>query len=320
MNGSSFPASASFHACMKSVPDSTRAAVVEGDARSRQRPGEQSSSDGRVAAVIATVSPSQPRPLVIQMRWTVSLSSRSAGARTRWRSRRPGALVARWTRHAMRSPGPVKHQPVALPADQAALDRPRARARPYGRSAPTSCPISRWVSGRGSRILPRARRSPALGQVPEQEAMRASARGWHVAARWTFSSIVRRTARRSSAWTIRGHGRMPSAKASSRTAIRVRTRAARTSPTQAARRRRRCHGARMSPADQLAGDAIATCTSSATTPLTSSSPSPPRSCASSGTRSNSPGEISDAGRRHRARDQPHPQVEPRASSSSTSRT
>ena len=124
--------------------------------------------------------------------------------------------------------------------------------------------------------------------------MRASARGWHVAARCTLSSIVRRTARRSSAWRICGHGRMRSANASSRTATRVRTSARENvSEVSSTTSSSLVHGASRSPAP-TSSEAVRspTWTSSATTPSISSSPSPPRSRASSGIRSNSPADTS----------------------------
>jgi hypothetical protein len=72
-NGSSLPASASYHACMNSSPISTASTVLWTTTRGMPgiAPVMMSSRLGFVAPVIATLSPSQLRPVVSQMTWAV---------------------------------------------------------------------------------------------------------------------------------------------------------------------------------------------------------------------------------------------------------
>ena len=75
-NGSSLPASASYHACMNSSPCSTASTVLCTTTRGMPgiAPVMMSSRLGFVAPVIATLSPSQLRPVVSQMTWAVIAS------------------------------------------------------------------------------------------------------------------------------------------------------------------------------------------------------------------------------------------------------
>ena len=70
------PASASYHACMNSSPISTASTVLWTTTRGMPgiAPVMMSSRLGFVAPVIATLSPSQLRPVVSQMTWAVIAS------------------------------------------------------------------------------------------------------------------------------------------------------------------------------------------------------------------------------------------------------
>ena len=75
-NGSSLPASASYHACMNSAPVSyaSTGVWITTLGMPGMTPWTMSSRLGLVAEVIATESPSQPSPVVIQITWAVTAS------------------------------------------------------------------------------------------------------------------------------------------------------------------------------------------------------------------------------------------------------
>ena len=79
-NGSSRSSSASYQACRNSAPFSKASTGLCRTTRglSGMTPLSRSSRLGEVALVIATDSPSQPRPAVIQSTWIVSGSTRGA--------------------------------------------------------------------------------------------------------------------------------------------------------------------------------------------------------------------------------------------------
>ena len=200
-------------------------------------PVSRSSSDGLVAAVIATVSPSQPSPLVIHTTWTTRRSLRACpGVNSACAS----ALAGRpWTARGRRRGRGARRGRRAPPGTRGGARRCRAgairRARPVtspasarrasawdtdGRSAPTSWPSRRWVSGSEMRMPPGSTFPQRAPRCQSSSARRTSSRGWQAIARWTSRSLARLPARRRRASRICGHGRMRSAKPASSIATR----------------------------------------------------------------------------------------------------
>ena len=75
-----------------------------------------------------------------------------------------------------------------------------------GRSAPTSRPSSRCVSGSARRMPPGSTRPQRPARCQSSSVSRTSRRGCEVIARWTSRSAARVQARESSAREICGHG------------------------------------------------------------------------------------------------------------------
>ena len=92
-----------------------------------------------------------------------------------------------------------------------------------GRSAPTSRPSNRCVSGSARRMPPGSTRPQRPARCQSSSVIRTSRRGCEVIARWTSRSAVRAQARASRACEICGQGLTRSANASSSRARRAGT-------------------------------------------------------------------------------------------------
>ena len=140
---------------------------------------------------------------------------------------------------------PCRTRPFGSRVTRSALDRRPSACETDGRSAPTSCPISRCVSGSGTRMPSATDDPPALGEVPEQQ--RDAHVGARVAGRRAVDVELHRPADRAAQQRVQDLRPRPDPlgerlrRAPRRACARAR---ARTSPTRAGRRRRRSSTAR----------------------------------------------------------------------------
>ena len=209
--------------------------------------------------------------------------------------------------------GPVQDEAVRLARDEPGARQAASACDTDGRSAPTSCPISRCVSGSGTRMPSAIDDAPALGQVPQQQ--RDARVGARVAGRRAVDVELHRPADRAAQQRVQDLRPRPDAlgerlrRGPPRACARAR---ARTSPRRAARRRRRSSTARAGRPPRRARRPCGRRPARRARRR-------PRRAAARGRRAAAPAAGSGRTRRrrsaprravdHRARDEPHPQVE-----------